>query len=93
MPGASASAASAGSAGPAGSAASPAEQREARKAVNRIDRQLAKVQSREDDLHAQLVEAANDYERLAELNEQLQALTAEREALEEEWLEAASVLE
>ncbi len=81
------------SGGSAGSASSPAEQREARKAVNRIDKQLAKVQAREDDLHAQLVEAATNYERLAELNEQLRAVTAEREALEEEWLEAASVLE
>jgi ATP-binding cassette subfamily F protein uup len=73
--------------------ASQAEMREARKAINRIEKQLSKVSAREDELHAQLVEHATDYEKLAELDEQLQALTAEKEALEEEWLEAASVLE
>jgi ATP-binding cassette subfamily F protein uup len=74
-------------------AASPARTREARKAINRIEKQLATISSREEDLHARLIEHATDYERLAELNRQLQQITAEREALEEEWLEAASVLE
>jgi ABC transport system ATP-binding/permease protein len=74
-------------------AASQAEQREARKAMARIDRQLSKVANREEKLHAELVEHATDYERLAGLNEELQKVLAEKEALEEEWLEAASVLE
>jgi len=73
--------------------ASQAEQREARKVVARIDRQLSKLGDREEKLHAELAEHATDYEKLAELNEKLQALVAEKEALEDEWLEAASVLE
>jgi ATP-binding cassette subfamily F protein uup len=73
--------------------ASTAEQREARKAMNRVEKQLSKVAAREEKLHAALVEHATDYEKLAELNEQLQEVLAEKELLEEEWLEAASVLE
>jgi ABC transport system ATP-binding/permease protein len=94
---AAASAAAAGPAAPATGSAAPAasqaEQREARKAMARIDRQLSKVANREEKLHAELVEHATDYERLAGLNEELQKVLAEKEALEEEWLEAASVLE
>jgi ATP-binding cassette subfamily F protein uup len=77
----------------AGIPASPAQQRDARKAIARIDRQLAKLSDREAALHARLVEHAADYERLAELDTELRELVAQREALEEEWLEAAAVLE
>jgi ABC transport system ATP-binding/permease protein len=81
--------------GPVGDArsASAQELREARKAVARIDKQLARVAEREAALHARLAEHAADYEKLAELDAELRALGAEKEALEEEWLEAASVLE
>jgi ABC transport system ATP-binding/permease protein len=71
----------------------PAEQREAKKAMARIDRQLTKLGNREAELHTQLVDAANDYERLAELDAALREVTAEKETLEDEWLEAASLLE
>jgi ATP-binding cassette subfamily F protein uup len=88
-----------GSAGP-GSQAEPveipvsaAEEREAKKAVARIDRQLTKIANREAELHAEIAAHAADYERLAELDAKLKELTAQKEALEEEWLEAASVLE
>jgi ABC transport system ATP-binding/permease protein len=74
-------------------AVSPAEQREARKAVARIDRQLTKLADREAALHAQLAEHAADYERLAELDARLRELVSQKEALEEEWLEAAALLE
>ena len=67
--------------------------REARKAVARVERQLAKLVDQETELHARLAEHAADYERLAELDRQLRELVARREALEEEWLEAAAVLE
>jgi ABC transport system ATP-binding/permease protein len=72
---------------------SAAERREARKAIARVDKQLARVGAREAELHAQMLEASSDHERLAELGAQLQALTAEKDALEEEWLEAATLLE
>jgi ATP-binding cassette subfamily F protein uup len=74
-------------------AASQAEQREARKAMARIERQLAKLGDREEELHAQLVAAADDYERLAELDVTLQRVHVEKEKLEEEWLQAGSLLE
>ena len=88
-----------GAAAPSTSAAAPAaplsagEQRDARKAMARIDRQLTKLANRETELHAQLAEHAHDYEKLAELDAKLKELTAEKDALEEEWLEAASITE
>ena len=72
---------------------SQAEQREARKRIARVDRRLAKVADREEELHAQLVQHATDYEKLAELDAALQEVLSEKEALEEEWLEAASLLD
>jgi ABC transport system ATP-binding/permease protein len=73
--------------------ASAADQREARKAVTRIERQLAKLADREAALHAEMVEHASDYERLAEVDATLRELTAQKDALEEEWLDAAAVLD
>ena len=69
------------------------ERREARKSVARIDRQLSKIGTRESELHAALAAHADDYEKLAELDARLRVLAAEKEAVEEEWLAAASVLE
>ena len=81
----------------AGAGPSAAEQRDARKAINRIDRQLTKLSNRETELHAEIAEHAGanagDYERLAELDARLRELTAEKEALEEQWLTAAAVLD
>ena len=83
----------AASAAPVAPRASQADLREGRKAMTRIERQLAKLGEREAGLHAQLVEHATDHEKLAELDGQLQQVVAEKEALEEEWLEVASTLE
>jgi ATP-binding cassette subfamily F protein uup len=70
-----------------------AEEREAKKAIARIEKQLARVTEQEESLHAQLVEHASDYEKLAQIDEDLRAVLTEKETLEEEWLEAAAVLE
>ena len=70
-----------------------AEEREARKALARVDRQLERVAAREATLNAAILDAGQDYERLAELSAELQAVAAERDALELEWLEAAEQLE
>jgi ATP-binding cassette subfamily F protein uup len=78
---------------PGSPAVSAADQREARKAVARIDRQLAKLAEQEAALHAQLVEHASDYEKLAELDARLREVVVQREALEDEWLEAAALLD
>ena len=70
-----------------------AEEREARKTIARIERQLERVGVREEKLNAQILDAGQDYERLAELSAELQEVAAERDELELEWLEAAEVLD
>jgi ATP-binding cassette subfamily F protein uup len=59
----------------------------------RIDRQLERIHGREAELNAAIIEAGQDYEKLTELSAELDVLSAEREVLEHEWLEAAEVLE
>ncbi len=70
-----------------------AEEREARKAITRIERQLERVGVREAKLNAAIVDAGQDYERLAQLSAELQEVAAERDELELEWLEAAEALD
>jgi ATP-binding cassette subfamily F protein uup len=70
-----------------------AEERAARKTVARLDKRLARITAQEQELNAAIAENADDYARLAELSAQLNALAAERDSLELEWLEAAEVLE
>jgi ABC transport system ATP-binding/permease protein len=82
-----------GSSDTGGPEVSAAEQREARKTVARIDRQLAKLADQEAALHSQLAEHASDYEKLAELDARLRDLVAQKDALEEEWLDAATLLD
>jgi ATP-binding cassette subfamily F protein uup len=72
---------------------SSAERREARKALARVEKQLARLTEREERLHAEILESATDHEKLAELDAQLQPLLAEKEALEEEWLAAAELVD
>jgi ATP-binding cassette subfamily F protein uup len=68
-----------------------AEEREARKVLQRVERQLARIQADEEALHAELAAAATDHERLIALDARLREVVATREALEEEWLAAAEV--
>ncbi len=82
-----------GDAGASYRAPSAQETREAKKAMARIEKQLARVTERADNLHAELAEHAADYERLAALGAELEVVEAEKDALEEEWLAAASLLE
>ncbi len=51
------------------------------------------MQAEEERLHAGLAEHAADFEKLATLDLRLRDVVAEREGLEEEWLEAAELLE
>ena len=84
----SASAAAAASAG-----LSAGEVRELRKTVARLEKSLARSAEREQRLHQQLLEAATDHVKAAELDAQLREVHAEREQLEMEWLEAAERLD
>ncbi|OPX09433.1 ABC-F family ATP-binding cassette domain-containing protein [Gordonia sp. i37] len=74
-------------------AVSAAEHREARKAMNRAERQIEQLSRREDELHAALVAAATDPERLVSLNTELRQVVSGKEAAEAAWLEAAEAIE
>jgi len=60
--------------------------RAASKEVQRLERQIATLERRESALHVALAEHATDYGKVAELDAELRAITAEREAAEEAWL-------
>ena len=70
-----------------------AEERAARKTLARLDKQLERLAEQEAALNAAIVEAGQDYERLAELAAQLDEVVAQRDEVESEWLEAAEGLE
>jgi ATP-binding cassette subfamily F protein uup len=84
---------SAGAVQARGPDSSPAQQREARKTVARVEKQLARLTERESALHAEMVEHASDYERLAAVDVRLREVAAEKQALEDEWLAAADLME
>ncbi|KRE43967.1 ABC-F family ATP-binding cassette domain-containing protein [Knoellia sp. Soil729] len=76
-----------------GPTASPAELREARKVMSRVEKQLSKLATREERIHAAMAEHAADHAKVLELNQELREVVDEREVLELEWLEAADTLE
>ena len=82
----------AGDAGvPSSGATSSAEARAARKELTRIERQLQKLATRAEQLHAELAARATDHEAVQRLDAQLRAVDAETAALEDEWLRAADL--
>ncbi len=72
-------------------APNPAEVRAARKELARLERQIAKLTAREEKLHTDLAASATDHTKVLTLDTELRAVTGEREALEEAWLELAEV--
>ncbi len=64
-------------------------ERDAQKAMKRLERQIAKFDAREAELHALLAESATDSQRLRELDAELTAVVAEKETAEVEWMELA----
>ncbi|MBB4917803.1 ABC-F family ATP-binding cassette domain-containing protein [Streptosporangium saharense] len=68
------------------------EERELRKELSRLERQLDKLGTREEKLHASMADAAADYGRLASLDAELKEILAEKETVETEWLELADRL-
>ena len=77
----------ASSSAPAGG--SEADRRAARKEIQRIERRIEKLDTREKQLHTALADAATEPGRLMELDAELPGAGAEREELEEAWLEAS----
>ncbi|MBT0566663.1 ABC-F family ATP-binding cassette domain-containing protein [Williamsia sp. CHRR-6] len=66
-----------------------AAQREAQKSMKRLERQIAKFDEREQQLHAALAQAATDADRLRTLDAELAQVVAEKETAEAQWLELA----
>jgi ATP-binding cassette subfamily F protein uup len=70
-------------------AVSPQAARAAKKELQKVERQLDKMSTRETALHAQIADNATDFEKVAKLDAELRELVAERDALEMRWLELA----
>ena len=68
---------------------SAATQRAARKEMQRLERQIERLSTREAELTAELAANASDYVRLTELGAQLKGVQQEKGRLEDEWLAAA----
>ncbi|MDT4916128.1 MAG: transport system ATP-binding/permease protein [Pseudonocardiales bacterium] len=66
--------------------------RAARKELARLERQAVTLQKREAELHDQLATHATDYAKVAELDDLLRTVLAERAAVEEAWFVLAEEL-
>jgi ATP-binding cassette subfamily F protein uup len=66
--------------------------RAAKKEAARLERQVAKLDAKEAQLHAALAQHATDYERVAELDAELRSVQAQREEAEEAWLALSELL-
>jgi len=75
--------------GPAQTTSSSADERARKKELARLERVMAKLTEKEDQLHQAMSENATDHVRVAELNGQLQRVAAEKTAAEEAWLALA----
>ncbi|MBM7229644.1 ABC-F family ATP-binding cassette domain-containing protein [Dietzia cinnamea] len=83
-------------AGGAGSGLSSAEERALTKEMSKIERQMGKLDSREAELHREMAavsEGAMGTEKLAALDRDLKDVSAEKDALEERWMELGEQLE
>jgi ATP-binding cassette subfamily F protein uup len=76
-----------------GRSRSPADVRAAKKELARVERQLARVSERIDNVHAAMIEHATDFVRLEELDREVRELTAEQHELEHQWLVVAERVE
>jgi ABC transport system ATP-binding/permease protein len=74
---------------PTPSTSSARDQRAAQKEMARIERRLDKISSRESELHDRIAQVATDYAEVGKLDSELRDLAAERERLEEQWLDLA----
>jgi ABC transport system ATP-binding/permease protein len=73
------------------SATPSATTRLAKKDLARLEQQIARLDGQLASLHEQMVTAASDYQRLAELQRELELITANKQQLESAWLQAAEV--
>lgn len=85
-----------GTPAPAASSLSSGEERALRKEMARLERQMEKLSRREATLHDDLAAAAGealDTEKLAALDRELKDVVAEKERLEEQWMELGEQVE
>jgi ABC transport system ATP-binding/permease protein len=70
-----------------------AEQRNARKTLARLERRMETLATRIKRLNEEMADAGANADRLTELDAQLQAVRAEHDELEEQWLTAAELVD
>jgi ATPase subunit of ABC transporter with duplicated ATPase domains len=68
------------------------DSRAAKKELTKLERQVAKLDTKESQLHASMAEHASDYARVAALDAELRELQAQRDELEEAWLHLSEQL-
>jgi ATPase subunit of ABC transporter with duplicated ATPase domains len=73
------------------SVGSAAVSRQARKDLARLEQQIARLDERLTALHDEMAAVASDYERLLELQNEIETLQADKSELEVAWLEAADL--
>ncbi len=69
----------------------PEQQRAARKEMARLERQVERLERQVAQLHADLADHATDHVAVAELDERLRAVLAERDEVEALWMAAAEL--
>ena len=72
---------------------SAADARLLRKELTKVERRSQRLHVEEDRLHTELAAAATDHEKVLALDAELRVVVAEREELEDRWLEIAAALE
>jgi ABC transport system ATP-binding/permease protein len=72
-------------------ATSSATARQAKKDLARLEQQIARLDGQLASLHEQMVTAASDYQRLTELQREMESITANKDELELAWLEVADI--
>lgn len=75
------------------SVSSAALARDAKKEIAKIEKQIEKARTQEAELHIAQVECATDHEKLADVLQQLAAVSTRIEELEEQWLVTSSLYE
>jgi len=71
------------------SASSSAAARAEQKEMQRIERQLDRIEEKQSALHSALAEHATDFARVADLDTELRELASQRDELESRWMELA----
>ena len=70
----------------------PARERELRKLSDKLERQLSKLDAQIIGIHDQMLEFTSDFERVAQLDQDLRELNEKKEKIEVQWLETANEL-